>query len=194
MGAMGRRSPKKSETLEVRIPHEVKDALMRKAHAEGRSASEVVRKSIDSYLSAHPKEARSMFIGLWKPAAVAGAAAIAIVSTAISPAPSHAKPDLRSVFQTLDRNRDGNISLSEFLRDAADPNVEKMHHAHMTAGAGHKGMTAAHAQMMKAGHGKASGTMLRSHFAQLDANRDGSISFAEFQAFHSKMEASHGRH
>jgi hypothetical protein len=194
MGAMGRRSPKKSETLEVRIPHEVKDALMRKAHAEGRSASEVVRKFIDSYLSAHPKEARSMLIGFWKPAAVAGAAAIAIVSTAISPAPSHAKPDLRSVFQTLDRNRDGNISLSEFLRDASDPNVEKMHHAHMK-GAGSNGqMTAAHAQMMKAGHGKAPGTMLRSHFAQLDANSDGSVSFGEFQAFHSKMEASHGRH
>jgi hypothetical protein len=188
---MSRRSPKKSETLEVRIPHEVKDALMRKAHAEGRSASEVVRKLIDSYLSAHPKEARSMLIGFWKPAAVAGAAAIAIVSTAISPAPSHAKPDLRSVFQTLDRNRDGNISLSEFLRDASDPNVEKMHHAHMK-GAGSNGqMTAAHAQMMKAGHGKAPGTMLRSHFAQLDANSDGSVSFGEFQAFHSKMESSH---
>jgi hypothetical protein len=188
---MGRRSPKKSETLEVRIPHEVKDALMRKAHAEGRSASEVVRKFIDSYLAAHPKEARSMLIGFWKPAAVAGAAAIAIVSTAISPAPSHAKPDLRSVFQTLDRNRDGNISLSEFLSDASDPNVEKMHHAHMKDAAGHKQMTAAHAQMMKGG--KASGAMLRTHFAKLDSNSDGSITFAEFQAFHSKMEASHGR-
>lgn len=188
---MSRRSPKKSETLEVRIPHEVKDALMRKAHAEGRSASEVVRMSIDSYLAVQPKEARSMFIGLWKPAALAGAAAIAIVSSAISPAPSHAKPDLRSVFQMLDRNRDGNISLSEFLRDATDPNVERMHHAHM-AGEGPKGMAAAHAQMMKAG-GKLSATMLRSHFAQLDSNRDGTVTFSEFLAFHSKMRAQHGR-
>ena len=190
---MNRRPPKKSETLEVRIPHEVKDALMRKAHAEGRSASEVVRRSIDSYLAVQPKEARSMLIGLWKPVALAGAAMVAIVSAVITPAPSHAKPDLRSVFQMLDRNHDGSISLSEFVSDASDPNVEKMHHAHMKDAAAHKQMGAAHAQMMKAGGGKASATMLRSHFAQLDSNGDGSVTFSEFQAFHSKMQAEHGR-
>jgi predicted transcriptional regulator len=53
---MSYRPPKKSETIEVRVPHELKDALMRKARAEGRSASEVIRSSIDTYLADRPKE------------------------------------------------------------------------------------------------------------------------------------------
>jgi predicted DNA-binding protein len=45
------RAPKKSETLEIRIPYPTKTALMEKARAEGRVASEIVRERIDAYLS-----------------------------------------------------------------------------------------------------------------------------------------------
>jgi len=186
---MDRRRQKKSETLEVRIPHEVKDALMRKAQAEGRSASEVVRAFIDCYLAGQPKEARSMFMTLWKPAAAVGVASLALMWATVAPTPSQAAPDLKSVFQTLDRNHDGLITVDEFMRDASDPAVEKMHHAH-TVHTRDRQMTAAHAQMM--GHGKASEQELRAHFAQLDANSDGSITFAEFKAFHDKIMAAHG--
>ena len=48
------RSPKKSETLEVRIPYPTKTALMEKARAEGRAASEIVREQIDAYLAGPP--------------------------------------------------------------------------------------------------------------------------------------------
>ena len=41
---------KKSETIEVRVSHDLKRALMSKAAGEGRSASDVVRHSIDSYV------------------------------------------------------------------------------------------------------------------------------------------------
>jgi hypothetical protein len=44
------RPPKKSETLEIRIPYPTKTAFMEKAKAEGRAASEIVREQIDAYL------------------------------------------------------------------------------------------------------------------------------------------------
>ena len=46
------RAPKKSETLEIRIPYPTKTAFMEKARAEGRAASEIVRERIDAYLRA----------------------------------------------------------------------------------------------------------------------------------------------
>ena len=187
----GSREPKKSETIEVRLPHKVKSALMNKARAEGMSASEVIRQSIDSYLAQQPKEARSMLFAMWKPAALIGAGSLALVLTSISATPSQAKPDLRSVFQMLDRNHDGAITINEFLRDASDPAIEKMHHAHMKAGAGNGGMTAMHGEMTRAAHDKPSDRALRAHFAELDANSDGSVTFKEFQAFHDRMKASH---
>lgn len=188
------REPKKSETIEVRLPHKVKSALMSKARAEGRSASDVIRQSIDFYLAVEPKEARPMLITLWKSAALIGAGSLALVLTSISATSSQAKPDLKSVFETLDRNHDGAIRIDEFLRDASDPAIEKMHHAHMKDAAGHGGMAAMHGEMMRAEHDKASDQMLRAHFAELDANSDGSVTYQEFRTFHERMKASHGAH
>jgi hypothetical protein len=190
----GPREPKKSETIEVRLPHKVKSALMSKARAEGKSASEVIRQSIDFYLAGEPKEERSMLIALWKPAALIGAGSLALVLTSISPTPSQARPDLKSVFGTLDRNHDGAITIDEFLRDAADPAIEKMHHAHMKDAAAHGGMAPMHDEMMRARHDKAADPMLRAHFAEMDANSDGSVTYQEFRAFHERMKASHGAH
>ena len=94
----------------------------------------------------------------------------------------------------LDRNHDGVITIDEFLRDASDPVVERMHHAHLKAAAGHANMGATHAQLMKSAHGKMTDQALRSHFAQLDANSDGSVTFEEFRTFHDKMAKTHGGH
>src|SRR5215470_9186678 len=44
------RSPKKSETIEIRLEHATKAALQAKAHAEGRSVSEIIRSLIARYL------------------------------------------------------------------------------------------------------------------------------------------------
>lgn len=56
------RPPKKSETLEIRIPYPTKTAFMEKAKAEGRAASEIVREQIDAYLGqeAEPIEPESL--------------------------------------------------------------------------------------------------------------------------------------
>src|SRR5947208_44088 len=101
-----RRPPKKSDTLEVRVPHEVKDALMRKARAEGRSASDVVRSFIADYLDGDSKEAPSMFVSMWKPAAAAGAVALAVLWSTLAPAPVSAGPDLKAAFDDFDQNHD----------------------------------------------------------------------------------------
>ena len=45
------RPPKKSETLEVRVPHAAKQAFMARCRAEGRSASDVIREFIDGFLA-----------------------------------------------------------------------------------------------------------------------------------------------
>ncbi|HKC02739.1 MAG TPA: EF-hand domain-containing protein [Sphingomicrobium sp.] len=184
----GPRKPKKSETLEVRLPHEVKSALMGKAHAQGRSASEVVRRSIDAYLAEQPKEARSMLLTLWKPAAALGTAALAMWA-AISPAPLHAKPDLKAVFQIIDRNSDGAITRDEFVQHTSDPAIQKMHEAHN--GMMHHVMAAMHGNGAEADHARPSKAMIEVHFAKVDANSDGSVTFSEFQAFHDQMMASH---
>lgn len=132
-----------------------------------------------------------MLFAMWKPIALIGAGSLAFVLASISATPTQAKPDLRSVFQMLDRNHDGAITIDEFLSDASDPAIQKMHHAHMKAAAGHGGMTATHGEMMRAAHDKPSDRELRAHFAELDANSDGSVTFKEFQAFHDRMKASH---
>jgi predicted transcriptional regulator len=182
----GPREPKKSETFEIRLSHDAKRALIEKARTEGRSASEVIRASIDTYLAEQRKEDRSMFVTLWKPAAAIGAASIAILWTALAPTAVQARPDLKAIFQALDGDRSGSVTLDEFLKHAADPAIVKAHHAH-TSGMD-KGMAAMHAKF----HGKqATEPMLRAHFAQLDRNSNGAVTFDEFKAFHDKMEGAH---
>ena len=178
-----KRPPKKSETLEVRLPHEVKDALMRKAQGEGRSASDVVRQSIDSYLAARPKEARNMLVTtLWKPVALGGAAAIAIAWSGLATSPVAAAPNLALVFAELDLNHDGAVSMDEFLAHRIDPATAKKMHAEMGR----------HVAMMHgegSNHQRPSESELRDHFGKADANRDGSLTLAEIRAFHDTMVA-----
>src|SRR5689334_22475401 len=110
-----RRPPKKSETVEVRLAHEVKQALMRKARAEGRSASDVIRESIDFYLSGKDKEKASMIVPIWKAAIAAGAFAGAALVSVMASAPVTAGPDFKAAFEHLDTNHDQQISLAEFI-------------------------------------------------------------------------------
>jgi hypothetical protein len=49
------RPPKKSESLEIRIPHPTKQAFMARCEAEGRTASEALRGFIEQHLSDPPR-------------------------------------------------------------------------------------------------------------------------------------------
>lgn len=116
-----KRKQKKSETLEVRLPYETKQAFLTACREDGTTASEVVRTSIDTYLEsgrpAPQPETGNVLAMIPKPLrrprlALGAAGAIGLV--AMVALPSAAAPDLRSAFQRLDTNHDGVISVDEF--------------------------------------------------------------------------------
>lgn len=114
--------PKKSETLEIRIPHGTKQALMARSRAEGRPASEVVRGFIDAYLAEAAclptptawERNMTKLRACSRPtmALLATLAAVGGVSLAVSPAT--ALPDLEAAFRQLDTDGNGVLSADEF--------------------------------------------------------------------------------
>jgi len=98
---------KKSESLEIRIPHPTKQAFMARCQADGRSASEAVRGFIEAEIGAVRPKRRARYL-------VAGALAAAAVA-AIA-APSLARPAADAEFQAIDANGDRAISAAEFAR------------------------------------------------------------------------------
>ena len=107
------RPPKKSESLEIRIPHEAKQAFMARCQREGRSASEALRSYIDREI-APPAPKRGRLIAGTLIAAAVGA--VALPSLARQPATDAADLLRRAAFAQLDANRDGVLSLEEYRR------------------------------------------------------------------------------
>lgn len=103
--------PKKSETLEVRLPHAAKTAFMARCRAEGRSASEAVRGFIERELDGDVQAARPRL--RWRQLLAAALAGLA-VGAAAAPSLAHQAPGSRAAFERLDRNHDGVLSLQEF--------------------------------------------------------------------------------
>ena len=184
-----RRATKKSETLEVRVEHEIKSALMQRAQAEGRSASDVIRECIDTYLAAQPKEARSMMF-TWKAATAVGAAATASVWLAVAAAPAAAGPDLKAAFEALDRNRDGALTVDEFLSRSPDTLYVIKKEDVAPAPVGEKPLMIPLGRALPAPpphRSQPPQEMLRSEFAKHDRDRNGSVKFSEFEAHHAAM-------
>lgn len=111
------RPPKKSESLEIRLPYAAKTAFMERCRREGRSASEAVRAFIDQQVEAPAPRARTH----WRLAAgallAAAVGAIAVPSLA-RPNPADPAQDLlrRVAFAHLDANHDGVLTLDEYRR------------------------------------------------------------------------------
>ena len=107
------RAPKKTDTVEVRIPFETKRAFMQQCRAQGLTASESIRRFIDDEIQQlAPKSLPRRIVSRkgWLAAALAllAAGAVAAPSLAQTLAPS------RAVFTELDRNGDGVLSFEEF--------------------------------------------------------------------------------
>ena len=112
-----KRAEKKSETLEVRLPHSKKEAFKAACEEEGITASHAVRTFIDAYLkrSRRVKLKRiaeditmKLFRNPLKTAGIAGTGIIAAILSSASP--SMAEDDL---FSHLDTNGDGFLDGSE---------------------------------------------------------------------------------
>lgn len=101
------RPPKKSETLEIRLPHAAKVAFMDRCRAAGLTASEVVRDLIEREA---PRSRRVM--KRWQAALLAVAGLI--IGAAAAPSIAQALPGSRAAFDQMDANRDGVISFDEF--------------------------------------------------------------------------------
>ena len=109
------RMPKKSETLEVRLPFETKTAFMARCRDDGRTASEAVRDFIDGEIGA--RGVGRLRLRPWQ-AAVAAIAGLAIGAVA-APSIAETTNASRPAFQQLDRNGDGALSFEEFSRRPA---------------------------------------------------------------------------
>jgi Ca2+-binding EF-hand superfamily protein len=180
------RRAKKSESIEVRVPHAMKQRFMARCRAEGRSASDVLRGFIEQYL-AEPsaQEARPMLF-FAKPAALAlGATAAAALLMLTPPV---AATDLEAAFKSIDRNGDGHVTAEEF-DSAHKDNVFLRHVAPPSEkGARPFAMPLRHPPAaMHHGAEKAPAAMLRAEFGGMDRDGNGSVSFEEFAAHHHGM-------
>jgi len=163
-----KREPKKSETLQVRLPHGMKRDFMRRCEDENRPASDVLRDFIESYL-ARPVEIltsekavmiRRTFV---YPAAAAAALLGAVVM--LTPQTSQAT-SLRGDFAAMDADKDGVVALGEFKRP--DDGVIYS-------------MRPGVAEPKPASGWRPAKSGLGETFARLDSDGDGKLSFQEYR-------------
>lgn len=103
--------PKKTETVEIRLPHATKTAFMARCRDEGRTASDAIRRFIDAELNATSSAHSQPRLG-WRPLLAAAVVGLALGAVA---APSLAQSSPTRVdFDRLDRNHDGVVSFDEY--------------------------------------------------------------------------------
>lgn len=106
------KSPKKSETLEIRLPYAAKTAFMARCRADGRTASDAVRGFIEQELQQPRRLSRSRALR-WGQALAAAVAGLALGAVA-APSLAHPAAGSRAAFDQLDHNHDGVLSFEEF--------------------------------------------------------------------------------
>jgi Ca2+-binding EF-hand superfamily protein len=183
-----KKPPKKTESLEVRLTHAVKQAFMARARSRGRTASSLVREFIESYLAGNDprKENRTMLKRFATPAAVTSLVATAIAIHAVTPTAASAAPDFKALFDRLDRDRDGKLSAEEFASRSATDLI--FSHDPPDLGQGVVPMMiAVHSATREALSDERSAEAHAAApeiFSRLDGDGNGAITFGEFQSHH----------
>jgi Ca2+-binding EF-hand superfamily protein len=187
-----KRTPKKSESLEVRLPHGVKRAFMARARSRGRTASSLVREFIDSYLAgADPgTENRRMLKRLAKPAIASTVLGSVIALHLVAPTAASAEPDFKTVFDQLDADKDGKLSPEELSGNVPLAGAAYLQHKEQLGHGAVPMMVAVHSGMMQM-HGGADSPEMHANmaktFSSLDGDGDGAVTFGEFEARHLAM-------
>lgn len=84
---MSPKNSKKSETIEIRVPHDVKQALKDRAEGEETSVSTIVRRLISDFLDAQQLERPKRRIGnAWLSSAIIAVAGVGLFSTTLASA------------------------------------------------------------------------------------------------------------
>jgi len=104
------KSPKKSETIEIRLSHEAKAAFMARCRSEARTASDVLRQFIEGQEGAGTSTPRAAH---WR-LVLAGLAGVMLGAGAAVPSLARDTGTSRAAFSQLDRNHDGLLDYEEF--------------------------------------------------------------------------------
>lgn len=110
---MTARAPKKSETLEIRLPYESKVAFMARCRAEGLTASEVLRGVIEAQDPRPLVPVTRGWSGWLQVLAVASTGAL--IGAVAVPSIAQALPQ-RAAFERLDVDHNGVLTPGEFER------------------------------------------------------------------------------
>jgi hypothetical protein len=180
-----KKTPKKTDSLEVRLPHAVKQAFMARARSRGRSASSLVREFIDSYLAGtDPRtENRKMLRRIATPAALTSLVAAGIALH--MPTAATAAPDLKALFDRFDRDGNGQLSAEEFVVRDGGSILSMLHDIDL--GNMMALMIAHHSGADQSPHGPVPDhavEMMRAAFAGQDSDGNGAVSFGEFESHH----------
>jgi len=111
------KADKKSEVLEVRLPHEIKKAFMEACKDKNETASGVLRTLINSFLSHEASHRKfgikdALYIGL---GTVLGAFAYSVVYASLSEPALQSNPLAERYFEHVDTNDDQRVSREEFV-------------------------------------------------------------------------------
>ena len=104
--------PKKSETIEIRLPYAAKLAFMERCRRDRRTASEAIRRFIDGQLDPEPPHHRQP-MQHWRLLAAVLAGLVLGVGAA-APSLARTTQPTRAAFDQLDRNHDGVLTYQEF--------------------------------------------------------------------------------
>lgn len=171
------RTPKKSDTIEVRLPYAVKRAFMDQCRAEGRTASDVVRGFVEARLAR--ERALALPPRRWfRP--LAAMAMIGAIGLAM-PSVVTAAPDFRPSYAAFDRNHDGVLTADEYGPMRTEPRIWCGEHRVMA-------LPLRRASMPEV-RGLRPFILSASDFslARADANKDGKVSFAEYAIHRLRM-------